>query len=401
MNVMITGMGAVSAFGPGLAPLWDAARAGRSACAPIAYEREVPHQISIAAQYQEFVPASFLSESQCAVYDRFTAFAVLAAAEAVAQAQLMPDRVRGPRTAVIIGTGVGGVGSLDDGCYQLYAQARARLNPMTIPRVMANAAACHVSMQHGTRGPTFAVSSACASGAQAIGIGADLVRAGVVDIAIVGGSEAPLTPAVMRGWETMRVLAPQACRPFSHGRNGMVLGEGAAVFVLESEAQVRERGVEPLARLAGYGTSSDAGDLLRPDANGAAAAMRLALANAGVSRNAIDYVNAHGTGTVLNDMTETVAIKNVFGQRARSMPVTSTKPVHGHALGAAGALELAVTISALREGFVPPTLNWLDADPACDLDVVPNAGRACEIGYALSNSFAFGGINACLLVGRA
>ena len=177
--------------------------------------------------------------------------------------------------------------------------------------------------------------------------------------------------------------------------------EGAAIFVLESEAQVRERGVEPLARLAGYGTSSDAGDLLRPDADGAAAAMRLALANAGVSRDAIDYVNAHGTGTVLNDMTETVAIKSVFGQRARSMPVTSTKPVHGHALGAAGALELAVTISALREGCVPPTLNWLDADPACDLDVVPNAGRACEIGYALSNSFAFGGINACVLVGRA
>ena len=400
MNVMITGMGAVSAFGVGVGRLWVAARGGVTGCVPIKYEREVPHQISIAAQLHGFESAAYFSEAQCEVYDRFTAFAVIAAGDAVSQAGLRRDELRDLRTAVVIGTGVGGVGSFDDGCYRLYAEQRARLNPMTIPRVMANAAACHVSIQLGAHGPTFAVCSACASATQAIGIGVQMIRSGAVDVAIVGGSEAPITPAVMRGWESMRVLAPQASRPFSQGRNGMVIGEGAAVFVLESEERVRARGGTPLARLAGYGTSSDAGDLLRPDASGAAAAMRLALADAGVAADAVDYVNAHGTGTVLNDVTETMAIKRVLGDRAQHVPISSTKPVHGHALGASGALELAVTVCAMRESFVPPTINWLDRDPACDLDVVPNQGRPASIRHALSNSFAFGGINATLLVAR-
>jgi nodulation protein E len=303
------------------------------------------------------------------------------------------------RAAVIIGTGVGGAGSFDDGCHRLYAEQRARLNPMTIPRVMANAAACHVGIQLGAHGATFAVCSACASATQAIGIGMQMVRSGAVDVAIVGGSEAPITPAVMRGWESMRVLAPEASRPFSQGRNGMVIGEGAAVFVLESERRARSRGVAALARLAGYGTTSDAADLLRPDASGAAAAMRCALADAGIDSDRVDYVNAHGTGTVLNDVTETVALKHVLGDRARRVPVSSTKPLHGHALGASGALELAVTVCAIQDRFVPPTLNWIERDPACDLDVVPNVGREWAIGHALSNSFAFGGINASLVIG--
>lgn len=391
-------MGAVSALGLGVEALWWAAREGRSGCGPIVYEREVPHQISIAAQLHGFAPEAHFTEAQCAVYDRFSAFAVLAALEAVRAAGLAPGEASGPRTAVIIGTGVGGVASFDAGCHQLYAAGRNRVNPMTIPRVMANAAASHAGMQLGARGPTFAVCSACASGAQAIGIGFEMVRAGVVDVAVVGGSEAPITPAVMRGWEAMRVLAPQACRPFSHGRNGMVIGEGAGVLVLESAEHLRARGGVALAELAGYGTSGDAGDLLRPDAAGAAAAMRAALGSGGVSADDIDYVNAHGTGTVLNDITETGAIRDVLGARASRVPVSSTKPVHGHALGASGALELIVTVCALREGFVPPTLNWLDHDPACDLDVVPNTGRPHTLRHALSNSFAFGGINASLLV---
>ena len=394
-------MGAVSAVGLGVDALWWAAREGRTGCGPIDYEREVPHQISIAGQLHGFSSEAHFDAAQCAVYDRFTSFAVLAAREAVREAQLEARQLRGPRTAVIIGTGVGGVTSFDDGCYQLYAEERSRLNPMTIPRVMANAAASHVSMQLGARGPTFAVCSACASATQAIGIGFQLICAGIVDIAVVGGSEAPITPAVMRGWESMRVLAPQACRPFSHGRNGMVIGEGAGVFVLESFTHLRARGGTAFAELAGYGTSSDAGDLLRPDASGAAAAMRAALESGGVTSDCVGYVNAHGTGTVLNDVTETAAIREVFGARAERIPVSSTKPIHGHALGASGALELAITVRALRDQFVPPTINWLDADPACNLDVVPNTGRACEMEYALSNSFAFGGINACLLVHRA
>lgn len=398
MRVAIAGMGAVSALGLGVAPLWRAARAGQSGCSPISFEREVPHQISVAAQLHGFSATEHFEEAQCAAYDRFTSFAVLSAMEAVRQSELSSTAIRGPRTAVIVGTGVGGAGSFDDGCHQLYTQPRSRLNPMTIPRVMANAAASHVSMQFGARGPTFAVSSACASATQAIGIAFELVRAGIVDIAIAGGSEAPITPAVMRGWECMRVLAPQACRPFSRGRNGMMLGEGAAMFVLESAEHLRARGANALAYLAGYGTSSDAGDLLRPDVEGAAEAIRLALQSADVPPEAIGYINAHGTGTAINDSTETAAIRKVFGAHADRVAVSSTKPIHGHALGAAGALELAVSVCALREGFAPPTINWLEADPACDLDVVPNVGRACGIGYALSNSFAFGGINACLVI---
>lgn len=401
MQVAITGMGAVSALGLGVEPLWRAAREGRSGCAPIEFEREVPHQISVAAQLHGFSAAEHFDESRCAVYDRFTAFAVLSAQEAVRRSELDERALRGPRTAVIVGTGVGGAGSFDDGCHQLYVEARTRLNPLTIPRVMASAAASHVSMRFGARGPTFAVSSACASATQAIGIAFELVRAGVVDIALAGGSEAPITPAVMRGWESMRVLTPQVCRPFSRGRNGMMLGEGAAMFVLESAEHLRARGAHALARLAGYGTSTDAGDLLRPNADGAAEAMRLALRSAEVSPEAIGYINAHGTGTAINDSTETAAIRAVFQSRAERIPVSSTKPIHGHALGAAGALEFAVTVSALREGFAPPTINWLEADPACDLDVVPNVGRASDIPYALSNSFAFGGINACLLIARS
>ena len=400
MNVMITGMGAVSALGVGPDRLWAAARSGQSGCGPIDYIREVPHQIGIAAQFRGFDAASYFTEAQCAIYDRFTAFAVMAAGAAIEQSRLSRDELQVIRTAVIIGTGVGGVESFDDGCHKLYAEKRSRLNPMTIPRVMANAAACHVSIQLGAHGPTFAVCSACASATQAIGIGMHMVRSGAADVAIVGGSEAPITPAVMRGWEAMRVLAPEASRPFSAGRNGMVIGEGAAVFVLESEGRALARGVPALARLAGYGTSSDAGDLLRPDAGGAAAAMQLALADAGVGPECVDYVNAHGTGTVLNDVTETVALKTVLGARAKRVPVSSTKPVHGHALGASGALELAVTVCAIRDGFVPRrSTGWITIRHAIWTSS-RISGRHSPIDYALSNSFAFGGINASLLVAR-
>jgi nodulation protein E len=269
---------------------------------------------------------------------------------------------------------------------------------MTIPRVMPNAAASQVCMRYGCKGPSFAISSACSSGSQSIGVGFQMVRCGVVDRAVVGGSEALLTPAVFRAWEALRVLTPDACRPFSKGRNGMVLGEGAAVLIIEELETARARNATIIAEIAGYGSTSDANDIVRPDRDGPVRSMRLALADAGLAPEDVGYINAHGTGTILNDIVETAAVRDVFGACADRLAVTSTKPIHGHTLGAAGAIELVVTIKALAEGVVPPTVNWIEADPKCDLDVVPNEARRKDIGVALSNSFAFGGINASLVV---
>jgi nodulation protein E len=266
---------------------------------------------------------------------------------------------------------------------------------------MGNAAASHVGMRYGCTGPTLGVTSACASASQAIGLGIFMIRARMVDRAIVGGSDSTITALNIRAWELLHVLTPDCPRPFSIGRNGMVLGEGAAVFVLESAEAARARSAEPLAELAGFGTSSDAGDLVRLDVDGPASAMRLALADAGLAPDAIDYVNAHGSGTIANDINEAQALRQVFGDRVRELPVSSTKPIHGHTLGAAGAIELAVTVMALREGVVPPTINWLGPDPKVDLDPVPNVARAAPIRAAMSNSFAFGGINGCLIVAKA
>jgi nodulation protein E len=256
-------------------------------------------------------------------------------------------------------------------------------------------------MQFALRGPAFAVTSACASGAHAVGMAFQMVRAGAIDCAVTGGVDACITHATLRGWEALRVLAPDLCRPFSRDRKGLVLGEGAAMFVLESEEAVSARGVTPIAEVLGYGTTSDAADIVRPDPEGAAGAIALALEDAGLEPGAVDYVNAHGTGTLANDAAESAALKLAFGDRLAALPVSSTKPVHGHGLGAAGAIELVVTLFALRDDIVPPTINFATADPRCALDCVPNEARKHPIRVAMSNSFAFGGINAVLILGEA
>jgi nodulation protein E len=392
-------MGAVCATGIGIDALWTAARLGRSAVGDLVLPRPGPsrHQVRIAAQLKGFEAKRYIEPELLRFCDPFAQFAIVAADEALSQAGFSRQEPLGDRTAVILGTGVGGLTTLDDMMFAYYV-SKTRLDPLTIPRIMGNAAASLVSMRYGCTGPTFAVVSACSSATQAIGIGAFLVRSGVIDRAIVGGCEAGTTPGSMRAWELLRVLTPDCCRPFSLGRNGMVLGEGAGVFLLESTDQVRARGATPLAEIAGYGTSSDANDLLRPDVDGAAAAIGRALEDAGLAPDAIDYVNAHGTGTIANDIAETEALRKIFGDRLAELPVSSTKPIHGHALGAAGALELAITVMALREHVVPPTINWLEPDPDCRLDAVPNHSRALPIRTAMSNSFAFGGINASLIV---
>jgi nodulation protein E len=391
-RVVVTGMGAVSAAGFGVAPLWQACLDGRSGVGLLDAPGFAASRVKIAAQVTGLDIAALFPPALANTLDRFSALALLAADEALAQAGLAGPL--GERCAVILGTGVGGSVTMDAGSQAFYLGDR-RPDPMSVPKIMPSAATSHVSMRFGVRGPSFAVSSACASSAQAIGLGLQMVQAGMVDRAIVGGSEAMLIPPVMRAWEMLRVLSPQASRPFSDGRDGMVLGEGSGILVIEAAEMAR--GV-PIVELAGYGTSSDANDLLRPDPVGAARAMELALADAGLTAAEIGYVNAHGTGTVLNDASETAALRSVFRERLVSVPVSSTKPVHGHTIGAAGAIELIVSISALLAQIVPPTINYLRPDPNCDLDAVPNQAKSATFSAALSNSFAFGGINASLVV---
>ena len=398
-RVVVTGMGAISAVGIGIEPLWTAARTGRSGVGQAELPRAGSNRVNLAAQVKDFKPEDFIDRKVLPYCDRFAQFAIVAADEALMQAGIEPDQRLGERTGVILGTAVGGITTIDDLCYTDLV-LHARTDPLSVPRIMGSAASSHISIRYGCTGPTFAVTSACASASQAIGMGCFLIRSGLIDRAIVGGSDSSITALNIRAWETLRVLTPDYSRPFLSGRNGMVLGEGAAVFVIETEAAARARQAIPIAEIAGFGTSSDAVDIVRPDVDGAARAMRMALADARLEPADIDYVNAHGTGTVANDIAEVEALRLIFGPRLRDLAVSSTKPIHGHTLGAAGAIELAVTIMALREETAPPTINWLGPDPKIDrdLDPVPNQARHMPIRAALSNSFAFGGINSCLIV---
>jgi nodulation protein E len=397
--VAITGMGAVTAAGSGVDALWTAVSTGTSSVAGLDLTRFDQARVKIAALVKDYDPLAHFTPQFANTIDRFAGLAILAADEALAQAGLR-EEVLGDRCAVIIGSGIGGAATTDEASHT-YHSGKQRADPMSVPKTMPSAAASHLSMRYGARGPVFCVSSACASSAQAIGMGAQMIRSGMADRALVGGSEAMVIPSVLRAWEILRVLTPTANRPFSAGRDGMVLGEGAAVLMLEDLDAAQARGARILAVIAGYGTSSDANDLLKPDPVGASRAMDLAIADAGMAPADIGYVNAHGTGTVLNDLSETEALRRVFGELLPGLPVSSTKPIHGHTIGAAGALELVVTVMALRAQIVPPTINYIGPDPKCDLDAVPNTARTLSFDAAMSNSFAFGGINASLVVRRA
>lgn len=402
-RVVITGMGAVSALGLGAPALWSAMRDGRSGIAPLASPD--PHstlKMRMAATLPGFAPdATQTGGVAPGQLDRMTQMALVAAQEAMTQAGLSAESALGARCAVVVGTGVGAELSRDEQSRRLYRDQSERLHPLTIVRSMNNAAASQISIAFGLRGPAFAVSSACASANHALAQAALMVRHGLAEVAIAGGSEACLSLALIRAWEAMRVVSDDTCRPFCAQRSGLVLGEGAGLFVLESAEHAAARGARPLAELAGFGMSADAGDIVAPSIDGAAAAMRLALQDAGLPPEQIDYVNAHGTGTQANDRCETRALRQVFGAHAEALAVSSTKAVHGHALGAAGALELVAAIGALREQVVPPTANFLDPDPECDLDYIPNQARARSVRTVLSNSFAFGGLNAVIALRAA
>jgi nodulation protein E len=398
-RVVVTGMGAVSAAGVGAKALWQAARDGRPCISEVIFPRPSRGRIRQAAGVRDFDPQAYLEPELLPLTDPVIRYLLVAADEAVRDAGLSRDVLKGDRTAAIIGTGVGGITTTEESHYAVLVDGD-RPDPLTILKLIPSSCAAMVSMRYGTTGPCFAVASACSSATQAIGTGVQMIRAGLMDRAIVGGTEDCLTVGGMLAWESLRVLTPTLCRPFSKDRNGMVLGAGAGVFILEAEEIATARNARILAELAGYGTSSDAKDPVRPDAQGAAASMRNALADAGADAEEIDYINAHGTGTTVNDITEAEALRLVFGKRTPQIPISSTKPIHGHGLGAGGALELVVTLGALREGVAPPTINWRVADEKCPVDPVPNEARQLPLSTVMSNSFAFGGINAVLVLRR-
>ena len=397
-RVVVTGLGAVTPIGQTVQDYWDGLKRGQSGFGPITLA-VTPEELSqkVVAEIKGFDPLKHFEDRELSTLDRVSQIAVVAAREAIAQAGITFDMPLSLRTACIIGSGVGGMMTLDDTYRRVYQEKKKRVFPLSIPRLMVNAPASQISMYCGLRGPAFVIASACASATHAIGVAFQMVRSGAVDCAVTGGSEACISFGTMRGWEAMRVMAPEVCRPFSIDREGMMIGEGAAVLVLEPLERAQARGAEILGEIAGFGMSADAGDLTAPDVNGMSRAMQGALEDAALSPQDVQYINAHGTGTAANDQTETRALHQVFGNHAKSLAVSSTKSMVGHALGAAGALEMAATIMAVRDGVAPPTTGYLGLDPACDLDYVPNEARKMPIDVALSNSFAFGGLNAVLV----
>lgn len=399
-RVAITGVGAISAAGLTAGESWAAVRDGRSGIGELVCVRPDTISTRIAAQALDFDPEQHFDAKRVGAIDRFSQMAIVAAREAVAQSQLPPDHPALSAAAAIVGIGVGGMTTLDDSFHRMYGEKSRRAHPLTIPKLMCNAAASQVSMDLGTHGITYAIASACASGTHAIGVAAQLVRSGASTVALAGGAEACVTPGTLLGWEALRVLAEDTCRPFARNRSGLVLGEGAGVLVLEAWDHAVARGATILAELRGFGANADAGDLTSPNMAGAAAAMRLALADAGLAPGDVGYVNAHGTGTLLNDQVESAAVLDVFG-RERAPPISSSKGVLGHALGAAGALEAVVTVFALNEQVIPPTANCEQPDQSLGIDMVAEGARKGAFDVALSNSFAFGGLNATIALGRA
>ena len=397
-RVVITGMGVISAVGLNQQDFLSSLRSGRCGIDTIDCIDETHGVVRFknAAQVRGYDPELTFDPKELAFMDRFAQFAMSAAHEAVTQSGIEFTPEIQATSAVVTGTSCGGRGTEEIGYWELFHNARTRVHPLTIALGMGNAGASHISMKYGIQGPAYTVSTACASAAHAIGQAFWMVRSGAAPMAIAGGSEAPLFLGGLKAWEAMRVISKDTCRPFSLDRSGMILGEGGGMLVLEPLEAALARGATPLAEIVGFGMSSDASHITQPSSDGAARAIKAAMNDAGLAPEQIGYINAHGTATEANDRTETAAIRSVFGALADKLPVSSTKSMHGHSLGAAGALEAVASILSLKNGYLPPTINFTGADPACDLDVIPNEGRNVAVEACLSNSFAFGGLNAVL-----
>ena len=394
-RVVITGLGCVSGMGVGVATFWDALCRGDSSIRPLTGVAD-NIKISMGSRVEGLDPEQHFTRDALPLLDRFSQFAILAAREAVEDAGFSDGSEVLAKAASVIGTGCGGKQTDEETYTKLYKDERTRVHPLTIPKGMPSAAASMVSQQMGVKGPVFSVTSACASGAHAIIQGRMMIQSGLVDVALVGGTEAPFTYGLLKSWEALRVVSNDTCRPFSSDRSGIVLGEGAGMLILESERHARQRGARIHAELAGCGMSSDAGHITRPDIDGISRAITAALEDAALPVESVDYINAHGTGTVANDLAETEALQRVFGKHAGSLAISSTKSMHGHALGAASALELVATTLTVENNRMPPTANFTEPGEGCDLDYVPNYVRQKKVDVALSNAFAFGGLNAVI-----
>ena len=403
--MVVTGLGAVTPIGNTVGEFWAACRRGQVGVGPLVLPGDEYQdlKIQIAAQVKDFDHKArlkdFKRDKVVPHADRYSLFAAAAADEAVTMAGLERPFADPYRVAGIVGSGGAGLVAVEEAYRDLFIKKKKATNPLTLIRIIGSSAAAHVGIEFGIKGPVFATCSACSTAAHAIGLGRDYIRHGLVDTAVVGASEAVINYGTMRAWQAMHVLSPEGIYPFAKKRNGTVLGEGAGILVLESLEHAKARGATILAELAGFGMTADSKDMVNPDIEGPREAMKLALQDAKVSPSDIDYLNAHGTATAINDLNETNAIKQVFGDHAKRLAISSTKSMHGHPLGAGGGIEAVACIKAMRDSFVPPTVGLDDPGDGCDLDYVPKVGREQRVTYAMSNSFAFGGLNAVLVFG--
>jgi nodulation protein E len=399
-RVVITGAGTINALGHCVAETLEAMREGRSGIAALDFQDVDRLMIKIGGQVRGFEAEGRFNRQQMALYDRFTQFTLTAAKEAIEQSGLTFSGNLAARSGVVLGTAGGGVSTWDNNYRSVYEDGKNRVHPFVVPKLMNNAAASHVSMEWNLKGPSFTVSTACASSNHAMSLAFQMVRSGAAPAMVTGGSESMLCFGGVKAWEGLRVMSKDACRPFSANRNGMVQGEGAGVFVFEEYEHAKKRGADILCEVIGCAMSSDAADIVMPSKQGASRAMAGTLSDARISGEAIGYINAHGTGTAANDKTECAAVADVFGPHADKMMISSTKSMHGHLIGGTGAVELLACIMAVRDGVIAPTIGYEEADPECALDVVPNAARDADVDVALSNAFAFGGMNAVVAVRR-
>ena len=399
-RVVITGAGSINALGHSVPATLEAMREGRCGIGPLDFRDVERLSIRIGGQVTDYDPETHFNRQQIALYDRFTQFTLLAAKEAIDQSGLEFAGELAAQAGVILGTAAGGVQTWDENYRVVYEEGKNRVHPFVVPKLMNNAAASHVSMEYNLKGPSFTVATACSSSNHAMGQAFHMIRSGMSRALITGGSESMLCFGGVKAWEGLRVMSKDACRPFSLGRNGMVQGEGAGIFVFEDYEHARARGAEILAEIVGFAMTSDASDIVMPSKQGAARAIAGAMRDARVTPEQVGYINAHGTGTAANDKTECAAVADVFGHHADDLMISSTKSMHGHLIGGTGAVELLACIMAVRDGVIAPTVGYEEPDPECALDVVPNVAREAKVDVVLSNAFAFGGFNAVLALRR-